>query len=350
MNGTPRGAVIAVDTLGGDNAPANPVAGAALALTRNPHLRFLLFGSSEELQRLVSRHARLAAVSEIVEAPQAVADDAKPSTVLRRGGETSLYRALESVRDGKAQAMVSAGNTGAFMVLAHRLLSPMEGVHRPAMAAFMPTHKGASVFLDLGATLQCNAANLVQFGVMGHAFAQAVQGIEKPRTALLNIGSEEGKGHESLREAAQILSRSDLAGEFIGFVEGHELALGKADVIVADGFSGNIALKTAEGIAKLYTDTLTATFRDSLLGRLGYLLLRGSVRRHFRAFDARRYNGAVFLGVEGLAVKSHGRLDALGFSYAVAMAANLAEREFLHRVRSAVAAASAMPTGAETDS
>ncbi|MDA7981485.1 MAG: phosphate acyltransferase PlsX [Alphaproteobacteria bacterium] len=334
--------VLAIDAMGGENAPRAPVAGAALARERHPALRFLFVGDQAVIERERRRHSGLAGRSEILHAPDQVPDDAKPSLALRRGQETSMFRAIESVARGDSVAAISGGNTGALMAMALRGLKAMEGVHRPAIASFLPSAREPVVLLDLGATLQCTAANLVEFAIMGTAFARTVRDKAAPSCALLNIGEEDVKGHEEIREAARILQETAatvLPGPFLGFIEAHDIASGRADVVVADGFTGNIALKTAEGTAQLLARELRATASEGLRAKAGALLLAPALRRFSRRFDARLHNGAVFLGLDGIAIKSHGRMDEQGFANALLVADEMAGHDFLKHVREAVSRA-----------
>jgi glycerol-3-phosphate acyltransferase PlsX len=229
--------------------------------------------------------------------------------------------------------MVSAGNTGALMAMARLVLRMVPGIDRPAIASFFPTERGESVMLDLGANIECDARNLVEFAIMGDAFARAVLSIQKPAVAILNVGSEELKGHDEVKKAAAILREGSVPVHFHGFVEGDDIPAGTVDVVVTDGFSGNIALKTAEGTARLYTNFVRESFKSSLLARLGYLLSRPALRKLRKRADPRRYNGAVFLGLNGICVKSHGGTDALGFANAIGVAVEMATHGFLHRVK-----------------
>jgi phosphate acyltransferase len=314
---------IALDAMGGDRAPGVVVAGADLARERSPELHFLMFGDRERLDGLIRSRSELAARTTIEHTAEAVEPDAKPSHVLRQGRNTSMRLAIDAVKDGRASAAVSAGNTGALMALAKFVLKTLPGIERPAIASLMPTRRSETVFLDLGANSECDADNLVQFAVMGEVFARAVLGIAKPTVGLLNIGTEDGKGNDTLREAAAALRNSPLAIEFHGFVEGTDLASGKVDVVVTDGFTGNVALKVAEGAVGLYAQFLREAFKSSLLSKLGYLLAKPALQLLRQRLDPRRYNGAMFLGLNGIVVKSHGGTDALGFANAVGVAADL---------------------------
>jgi glycerol-3-phosphate acyltransferase PlsX len=314
---------IALDAMGGDHAPEVVVAGADLARERNPELHFLMFGDEERLAGLIRGRRQLAARTTIEHTSEAVEPDAKPSQVLRQGRSTSMRLAIDAVKDGRASAAVSAGNTGALMALAKFALKTLPGIERPAIASLMPTRRSETVVLDLGANTECDADNLVQFAVMGEVFARAVLGIAQPTVGLLNVGTEDGKGNDTLRKAAAALRSSPLAIEFRGFVEGTDLASGKVDVVVTDGFTGNVALKVAEGAVGLYAQFLREAFKSSLLSKLGYLLAKPALQLVRQRLDPRRYNGAMFLGLNGVVVKSHGGTDALGFANAIGVAADL---------------------------
>lgn len=325
---------IALDAMGGDAAPKMVVRGAGIALERFPEVRFLMFGREREVAPLLNGKKRLQAATELRHTDDVVGSDAKPSVALRGGRQSSMRLAIDAVHSGEADAVVSAGNTGALMAMAKFVLKTLPGINRPAIASFFPTLRGETVMLDLGANVQCDAENLVDFAVMGNAFARSVLGLKEPTYALLNVGSEEIKGHESLQEASAILRASNLPGRFLGFVEGDDIGKGTADVIVTDGFTGNVALKTAEGTAKLINEYLRHTFRSSLLAGLGYMLARPAMKKLRERVDPRGYNGAMFLGLNGIAVKSHGGTDALGFANAIGVAVDMQRHGIIEKIRS----------------
>ncbi len=324
---------IALDAMGGDHAPDMVVAGAALARERHPEIDYLLFGDEHRIGPLLAKLPALRDVTTVLHTPDAVASDAKASAALRSGRNSSMRRAIDAVAEGKAGVVVSAGNTGALMAMAKVVLKTLPGIDRPAIASFFPTLRGESVMLDLGANLECDAENLVQFAVMGSAFARSVLGLVEPTVGLLNVGSEEQKGHEAIREAAARLRTLSLPLKFHGFIEGNDIATGKVDVVVTDGFTGNVALKTAEGTARLYSELLRRTFQASLPARLGYLLARASFKKLKARTDPRRYNGAMFLGLRGICVKSHGGTDDVGFANAVSVAFDMASHGFNERIK-----------------
>jgi len=324
---------IALDAMGGDHAPDMVIAGADIARERHPDVQFLLYGDAARVEPLVAKRAALKSVSEVIHTDDAVAADAKPSVALRAGRRSSMRLAIDAVAEGRAACVVSAGNTGALMAMAKFVLKTLPGVDRPAMASFFPTLRGESVMLDLGANTECTAENLVQFALMGSIFARTVLGLTEPTVGLLNIGSEDVKGNETVRGAATRLKEMPFPGRFYGFVEGNDIATGTTDVIVTDGFTGNVALKTAEGTAKLYTEFLRRTFQSSLTAKIGYLLARPAFQKLKARTDPRRYNGAMFLGLRGVCVKSHGGTDALGFANAIGVAANLATNGFNEKIK-----------------
>ena len=314
---------IALDAMGGDNAPTMVIKGANIARQRFPKARFIFFGDQTRIKPLIDKLPHLSKVSTIRHADHEIKAEDKPSAALRSGRGSSMRLACDAVRDGEAAGIVSAGNTGALMAIAKFVLKTLPGIDRPAIAGYFPTLRGESVLLDLGANVECDANNLVEFAVMGNVFARTVLGVLQPTVGLLNVGSEELKGHEALREASAILRRTSMPGHFHGFVEGDDIAKGTVDVVVTDGFTGNIALKTIEGTAKLYSEFLRGTFRISLLSRLGYLMARPALNGLRIRLDPRRYNGAIFLGLNGIAVKSHGGTDALGFANAIGVAIDM---------------------------
>ena len=332
-----KAVTIALDAMGGDAAPDMVVRGANIARERFPEVRFLMFGRKSEVEPLLKRKKGLKAVTTLLHTDDVVSSEEKPSIALRSGRNSSMRLAINAVQAGEADCVVSAGNTGALMAMAKFVLKTLPGINRPAIASFFPTMHGESVMLDLGANVHCDAENLVDFAVMGNAFARSVLGLLQPSFALLNVGSEDTKGHEALQEANTILRESAIPGEFLGFVEGDDIAKGTADVIVTDGFTGNVALKTAEGTAKLINEYMRHTFRSSILASLGYLLARPAMRKLRERVDPRGYNGAMFLGLNGIAVKSHGGTDALGFANAIGVAVDMHRHGIIEKIRSDLA-------------
>jgi glycerol-3-phosphate acyltransferase PlsX len=333
--------------MGGDAGPGVVVAALARSTIRHPDVRFLLHGDEAVLQPLIAKRSKLAARVEIRHTPERVRMDEKPSQVLRRGRNTSMWRAIEAVAKKEADVGISAGNTGALMAMSMYQLGVLEGVDRPAIAALWPTKRGQSVVLDVGANVSTNADQLVEFAVMGEAFARAILGLERPTVGLLNVGAEDLKGNDSVRGAAHILRGVNLPIEFSGFVEGDDIAEGTVDVIVTDGFTGNIALKTAEGTARLVVHFLRTALRRSIMARIGAALASGALNTLRRKLDPRAANGGIFLGLNGVVVKSHGGTDALGFASAMDMAIDMARAEVIPKIIADLAAiAPAKPAGA----
>jgi glycerol-3-phosphate acyltransferase PlsX len=328
---------IALDAMGGDHAPEIVLRGADIALERHPGVQFLLFGEESRIAPLLVQLPRLAEVSILHHTSEMVAGDDKPSQALRAGRGTSMRLAIDAVADGQADGIVSAGNTGALMAIAKFVLKTLPGIDRPAIATFFPTQRGETVMLDLGANIECDSENLVQFALMGDAFARSVLGVTEPTVGLLNVGSEDLKGNDAVRGAAARLRGGATPIRFHGFVEGDDIGAGTVDVIVTDGFTGNVALKTAEGTVRLFSEALKASFQHSPMAKIGYFFARGALKKLTIRFDPRRYNGAMFLGLRGIAVKSHGSTDAFGFANAIGVAIDMKVNGFLDKIRSDLA-------------
>jgi phosphate acyltransferase len=345
------GITIALDAMGGDRAPAMVLRGAAIALERHPEAHFLLFGNQAQIAPLLAKLPRLGKAMTLQHTEEAVPGDAKPSVALRTGRRSSMRLAIDAVADGRADGVVSAGNTGALMAMAKFALKTLPGIDRPAIATLFPTRRGDSVMLDLGANIECDAENLVQFALMGDVFARTVLGLGQPTVGLLNVGSEDLKGNDAVRAAAARLRDGMTPIRFHGFIEGDDIAAGTVDVIVTDGFTGNVTLKAVEGVAKLFGESLRASFRYSVSARIGYLFARGALKKLAARLDPRRYNGAMFLGLAGIAVKSHGSTDAFGFANAIGVAVDLKLNGFLPKIiddlaRLNAAAPAPVPAGA----
>jgi glycerol-3-phosphate acyltransferase PlsX len=324
---------IALDAMGGDHAPGMVIKGANIARQRFPQARFLFFGNESRIKPFLDKLPQLGKVSAVHHSDQEIKSDDKPSVALRSGRGSGMRLACNAVHDGHAAGVVSAGNTGALMAIAKFVLKTLPGIHRPAIAGYFPTLRGESVMLDLGANVECDATNLVEFAIMGNVFARTVLGVMHPTVGLLNVGSEELKGHEAVREASALLRNTPMPGRFHGFIEGDDIAKGTVDVIVTDGFTGNVALKTIEGTAKLYSGFLRETFKSSILARLGYLLARPALNGLRVRVDPRRYNGAIFLGLNGIAVKSHGGTDAFGFANAIGVAIDMVVHGAIEKIK-----------------
>jgi phosphate acyltransferase len=332
---------LAIDGMGGDQAPDIVVQGLELAAERHPAARFLLVGDEARLAPLLQRFRRAGGACTVLHAPDTIGNDMKPTAALRVRN-ASMRLAIDAVADGRASGVVSAGNTGALLALAKIFIKTLPGIDRPAMAAIGPSARGDVVMLDLGANVICDTRNLVEFAVMGDVFARTVLGLTAPTIGLLNVGSEEQKGTERIRMAADVLRLSHIAPQFHGFVEGHDIAAGTTDVIVTDGFTGNVALKTGEGALRLVQQLLRQVFTASLTSRLAYLLAKPGLDRMREWLDPRRYNGAVMLGLNGVVVKSHGGTDAQGFAYAVDVAMDMVVHRFNERIREGLGRISAL--------
>src|SRR5688572_22418625 len=331
MDSGPR---IAIDAMGGDTGPAAMLAGASRARRSDPSLQFLFFGDENLIRAELDKHRNLQSGVTVTHTAESIAPSEKPSQAIRRARTTSMGVAINAVKEGKADAALSAGNTGAMMAMAKLALRTMPGIDRPALAALLPTlGEQDCVMLDLGANTECDAQNLVQFAVMGSAYARTVLSIEKPRVKLLNIGTEELKGTDELKEAAALLRDADyLPMRFSGFTEGDQLSRGNFDVVVTDGFSGNIALKTAEGTARFVTDLLRRAFKSSLRSKAGFALSRPALNLLKVHLDPNNHNGAVFLGLNGLVVKSHGSANAKGVANAIKVTAQMVRNDITRKI------------------
>ncbi len=327
--------LIAIDAMGGDEGVSVMIAGAALARHRHPDFRFLLVGDKEAIDNALKKHPNLSADCEILHTSDIVSSDDKVSRdLLRRSKKTSMGSAIDAVKSGRASAAVSAGNTGALLAIANFSLRSMAGIDRPALAALLPTMKDSDVvMLDLGANTECDARNLVQFAVMGAAYSRVIYGIEKPSVKLLNIGTEEIKGKDSVREASNYLTDADsLPLSFQGYTEADKINSGDADVIVCDGYSGNIALKAVEGAARFVTDLLKRAFTSSIRSKFGFLVSRPATELLKHHLDPNNHNGAVFMGLNGVVVKSHGSANEKGVANAIEVAARLVEDKITDRI------------------
>jgi len=346
---TSRRIVIAVDGMGGDHAPQSVLDGLLIAIDKYPDTDFLLFGDSPRIQDAVAKQPAMQGRVTVRHAPMVIPGDMKASAALRQGKESSMRLAIDAVASGEAHAVVSGGNTGALMAMSLFVLRPLPGIERPALASLFPTKGGDCVMLDLGANVECDSENLVQFAIMGATFSRAVVGIANPSVGLLNVGSEETKGKDSLREAAhQLKQATQMPWRFHGFVEGDDIPAGTVDVVVTDGFTGNVALKTAEGVGRLYSDFLKRIFVNaSWVAKLGYLLAKPAFRTLRERTDPRRYNGGVFLGLQGVCVKSHGGMDGVGFANALALSHDLVRENCNETIKAELAMMSGLMNGTE---
>lgn len=325
---------IAIDAMGGDEGLAVMLAGVALARRQWPGLTFDLVGDEAAIEAALDNHPNLRAASEIIHAPEKIDGSERAGQAIRRAKTTSMGLAIDAVKQGRAGAAVSAGNTGALMAMAKLALRTMPGIDRPALAALLPSlGKKDFVMLDLGANTECETRNLVEFAIMGAAYSRIALGIERPRVSLLNIGTEDQKGTDEIRDAATVLRESGhLHMSFEGFIEGDKMARGLTDVVVCDGFSGNISLKTMEGTARFVTDLLRRAFTSSIRSKFGFLISRPATELMRHHLDPDNHNGAVFLGLNGVVVKSHGGASPKGVANAVGVAAKLVDANITQRI------------------
>jgi glycerol-3-phosphate acyltransferase PlsX len=330
---------IALDAMGGDHGPAVTIAGAELALMRHPGSEFVLFGNSALIAPLLEARPQLKAVSRLVHTDVAVRMEDKPSQALRYGRwKSSMWLAIDAVKKGDADMVVSGGNTGALMAMSRFHLKMLPGIDRPAIAALWPTLRGESIVLDVGASIGADVEHLVDLAVMGAATARILFGIDRPTVGLLNIGVEEVKGLEQVREAGRILREENFPEfDYQGFVEGDDIGRGKVDVVVTEGFAGNIALKTAEGTARQIGQYLRSAMASSLSAKIGYLFARGAFAKLRERMDPRRANGGVFLGLNGIVIKSHGGADAEGYAAAIEVGHGVVRDELLAKIRAMLA-------------
>lgn len=324
--------VISIDAMGGDNSPRVVIEGLAIAAKKNPDAKFLLFGDETKVNDLLKSWPALQKVCEVRHSPEVVSNEDKPSAVIRNRN-TSMFMAINAVKQGEAQAVVSAGNTGALMAISKLTLKTIQKIHRPAIVTIMPHRTGRYVMLDLGANTECDSLNLAEFALMGNILAKHALNIARPKVALLNIGAEEMKGKEEIHEAAKLIKRAKLDIDFIGYIEPHEIPEGKADVIVTDGFTGNIALKSIEGTAKLVVRLIKDGIKKSFIAKLGLPFMLGVGMNIKKTMDPRLYNGAMLVGLNGLTVKSHGGTDSLGYSVAVGNAVSLVRQNFVPTIK-----------------
>jgi glycerol-3-phosphate acyltransferase PlsX len=329
---------LALDAMGGDSGPEMVVNGANIALqeAHGISLRFLFFGQEPVIQEELRKFPKLQAVSSVIHSDVIITNQTKPAAAVRTGRKSNLGMAIDAVEKGEAHAVISAGNTGAYMALSKVILKMLSGIDRPAIPAILPTLNGKTVVLDLGANVDCTPENLVEFALMGEAFARQLLKIDRPSVGLLNVGSEELKGNATVQTAAHFLRElPDL--NFQGFVEGDDITAGKTDVVITDGFSGNIALKAIEGTVRLINHYLKQSLSSSIRGRIGYAVAKPAFKELQRRSDPRLYNGAVFLGLKGIAVKSHGGTDAIGFANAIKVAISMVQQNFIKNVEERVA-------------
>lgn len=323
---------LAIDAMGGDKAPECIFKAIKISAKELPNVHFKIFGNKKKLQSYIDSYPEIKEFSDIIHSEEEIADDEKPSNALRKGRKSSMYMGINSVHNKDADAVISSGNTGALMAISKILLQTLPGIDRPAIGGFMPSEKGYITMLDLGANIHCTAENLFEFAVMGSAFSSIVLNIERPSVGLLNVGSERNKGHEVLRSALNLIEESEIDINLHGYIEGDDIHAGTVDVIVCDGFVGNIALKTAEGTSRLYTKTLKKYLQRSLFGLIGSFIASPTIMKAKRRMNPKNYNGAMLLGLNGIVIKSHGSTDKQGFANAIKVAYKLVKQDINERI------------------
>jgi len=326
----PREIIIAIDAMGGDYGPSSIIKGAFLASKKMSKIKFIFFGKKEKITPLLEKN-KILDISKIVNTEQTISNNTKPTDALRKYKKSSMFRAIDSVKSHTSDAVVSSGNTGALMVISTVLMKTIKGINRPAIATTFPTKKSETVMLDLGANLECDVKNILDFAIMGKIFSKTVLGIEMPKIGLLNVGSEILKGNQIVQTSAKRLAK-DKNINFYGFVEGNDISKGIVDVVVTDGFTGNIALKTAEGTSELYTNFLKDSFKDNLYSKFAYIISLPVLKSLWDRVNPSKYNGAMLLGLNGIVVKSHGRSDEVGFANAISVAYDLCINNFNEKI------------------
>ena len=325
---------LAIDVNGADGGEKIIIRGCNI-ISKQIKANFIFVGNKSKIQPIIDNCEHLVS-SKIIDTPYFIKSNEKGSEALRTGKNSSMRIAIDLVKEGKANAIISAGNTGALLSISYIILRTISGISRPAMTAYFPTKKGETAMLDLGANIECDSKNLIDFAIMGSAFSRIVLKSKNPSIGLLNVGEEAQKGNTVLQEASIHLLNENSPINYFGFVEGNDIAEGNVDVIVTDGFSGNIALKTAEGTSKLVTYLLEKSFKSSILSKIGYLLARGGLKQMKDRVDPRKYNGAVLLGLNGIVVKSHGGTDEEGFANAVNVAYEMVKGNFINDLKSKI--------------
>lgn len=316
--------VIALDCMGGDNAPASVIEGIDyLSDSEKKSFFFLLYGSEAKINKYLNKYPKVREISRTIHTDVYISSEDKPSLAIRKR-DSSIRLAVEAVKNGEAQGMISAGNTGALMAISKMVMKTIPGIDRPALIQLIPNFMGTSTaLLDMGANIDCDSTNLYQFALMGSAFYKAVNNFKNPKIAILNVGSEEMKGNDAVKNASIMLKDSPVKNNFFGFVEGDDIMKGIVDVIVTDGFTGNVALKTMEGASKFFGTVMKEGFSHDLLSKIGYLLASRGINLAKKKIDHKQYNGAMLVGLNGIAVKSHGNADKVSFAHAIRNTANL---------------------------
>lgn len=336
---------LSVDGMGGDGAPEIIIQGMSIAAERYSSVAFLLCGDQRILDPLLAKEKGLSGKVTLIHCNEVIGPDTKPSAAIRGFLDSSMRQSIKAVADGRSQGVISAGNTGAYMALAKIILRTIPGIDRPALASLAPTLRGEVVLLDLGANIECSAKNLKQFAIMGELFARHVLHLPKPKVGLINVGSEDIKGSPLVKEAAELIRTSSVRDNFYGFIEGDDLTRGTVDVVVMDGFTGNVALKVGEGVMHLSLHYFKKAFQSSWRAKLGYLLARPMLKKLCLRLDHRRYNGGIWLGLNGIAVKSHGGADALGFAHAIDLAVDMVTAQInTHFIREFASEVLSQPT------
>ena len=331
---------IALDCMGGDSAPNIIIEGANIISASNPNIHFLLYGHKDQMIPVLDMCPTLKNHSTIFHTDQKISAEEKPSIALRRGTDSSMRLAIEAVKNGEAEAIISAGNTGALMAISKIILRPLSSIDRPAIVTSVPNQKkSGTVLLDMGANVDCNSEILFQFAVMGNAFAKSALKIAKPSIGILNVGSEDLKGSDAVRSASSLIKESKLADSFYGYVEGDDITKGTTDVVVTDGFCGNITLKAIEGTAKMVSDILKEGFSNSFLARIGYLFANHSLNSSLQRINPKNHNGAMLIGLNGIVVKSHGSADKISFANAIKVAISLVEDKINDKIIEEIKAA-----------
>jgi len=326
----PQKIKIAVDAMGGENSPNKILEGIKLAIQKNQELSFFLYGQKNIIDKEISKNKSIIKNCEIIDTKDVVLDNESPLSAAKRGKESSMWKSIESQINNKCDISISAGNTGALLIISKLILKTISGINKPALAGLWPNNKNMNVVLDLGANIECNEKNLLDFSSMGAALFKSLFYNDNPKIALLNIGQEENKGNDVLKKTYTILKKKNLKNfEFCGYIEGNHIMDGNVDVIITDGFTGNVALKTAEGTANFITKNL-----KSSLNKFSILLSYGALKKFKEKLDPRKYNGAIFLGLQGPVVKSHGATDSVGFAYSIEMCHKIVKANLIEKIKS----------------
>jgi len=322
--------IIAIDAMGGENSPKKIIDGINLFLDKNKKSFFYLYGKSDQIKKEIGSKKSIIERTEIIDCSESIKDNESPLFAAKRGKDTSMWKAIESQKNKETDITLSAGNTGALLVISRLILKTIDGINKPALAGLWPNNNNMSVVLDLGANIECNEKNLIDFSSMGAALFKSLYNKNKPKIALLNIGLEETKGNDTLKKTYSILKdKNNNNFDFSGYIEGNQIMDGDIDVIVTDGFTGNVALKTAEGTANFITKNL-----KKALNKFSLLLSYRSLKKFRQKLDPRKYNGAIFLGLQGPVVKSHGSTDSLGFAYSIEMCHKIVEAKLIEQIKS----------------